>query len=69
MKHWADNGYSNSLNSEVRQQDEDGRADNDIFLRGLMDGYRRKVNGIQRMRKEKEEEVMLELKVRNRVEE
>ena len=34
-----------------------------------MDGYRREVNRIQRMRKEKEEEVLLELKVRNRVEE
>ena len=65
MKHWADNGCSDSFNSEVRYWNEDGRADSDIFMRGLMDGYRREVNRIQRMRKEKEDEVLLKLKVRN----
>ena len=45
------------------------RTDSDIFLRGLMDGYKLEEERIQRMRREKEEEVLIESKVKSRVKE
>ena len=68
-KHWAGNGCSDLLNSEARYWDKYGRKDSEIFLQGLMDGYKLEEKRIQRMRREKEEEVLIESKVRSRVKE
>ena len=53
------------LNSEKRNCLDNGRGNNDLFWRGLCDGYRLEQRKIQMTRKEKEEGEMIDRKLKN----
>ena len=53
------------LSSEKRNCLDNGRGNNDLFWRGLCDGYRLEQRKIQMMRKEKEEGEMIDRKLKN----
>ena len=63
-KHQAENGSSDSFNSEERRVADNVRRDSDIFRRGLLDGYRQEMerDRIQRMRREREDEMRSRVK-------
>ena len=59
------------FNSEVRSEADNVRESTNVFLRGLLDGYKLEMerSRIQRLRIEKEEETKIEWMVRRRVKE